>query len=83
METKKRKPRQFKTPLKKHNNLASLILEIMPEEYERMLKEEAEMGLITEDEFEAIYGDGMNQVQHRIESHQSYGGLKREPSLNG
>ena len=79
MEAKRNKPRQFKTPLKKHNNLHSLMMEIIPEEYEKMLNEEIEMGLITEDEFEAIYGDGMLQVKYRIERHQSFKGLKRPP----
>ena len=83
MTAKRNKIRQLKTPLKKHNNLASLLMEIMPEEYKQIKGKELAQGIITEDSLEAIYGDGMRQVESWISSHRLYLKSEKRTVLKG
>ena len=73
--------RQLKTPLKKHDNLASLLMEILPEEYKKIKEKELKENLIIEDSLEAIYGDGKQQVLARISPYLNFLKLENEPIL--
>ena len=79
MAAKKKEMKQLKTPLMKHDNLASLLMEILPEEYKERQEKELAQGIIMETSLEAIYGDGMAQVRDWISRPQSYIISENEP----
>ena len=77
---KKRNQKQLTTLSVKLYNLASLMMEKYPEEYKKMIQDEASRGIITEDDQEIIYRDGKAQIRARKELHQSFLRLKDEQS---